>query len=203
MRKRISWCLFFLCLLGCTGCMNWTGQKDKSEGKETIGKASKETNEDMNPSSKDENGQKEEEQILVITYGDSLLTGLAQTICDSMGASCYNLSDGDGNHSNETLKELVEESDLILIGTEKEILELEFALRNRLAAEDLADKKTALFLIDREEDSKLYEEKMRECYPDAELLSAFTMNTKENLQDELGRMNGWLTSVLTYGKIPE
>jgi len=182
MKRLLMWCLFFFFLIGCTGCIGNKQDKKPAEEKETIGQASE-----------------KEEKILVLTYGDSIMMGAAETICDLIGAVHYDLKGEDA----DTMKEDLQDAEYILIGTTKGISELEFTLRNKLKEEELAGKKTALFLINREEETEEYEGKLLEWYPKAELLPTFTMDAKENLLDELGRMNGWLTTIMTYKKIPD
>ena len=192
MTRKLVWCLFFFCLLGCSGCINIqykTGQpgteknteKEEEQKSETIGKVS------------------EEERIVVLTYGDQMMTGMARTICDSIGAVHYALS----GTKAELMKNAVKKGEYILIGTSKDVLELEFTLRNCLEEEELAGKKTAFFLLNQEENVEDFEGKFKEWYPEAELLPTFTMEKEANLQDELGRMNGWLTTIMTYGMLEE
>ena len=214
MKKLLVWCLFFFCVIGCTGCLDFKSQENNLEKQETGDE--QETGEKLETEEIMENEPEqgeiresketigpleriEKEDIIILTYGDAVMTGIARTICDSVGASHYRLRDKD----SEDLKEALEEAECILLGTTKSIEELEFALRNQWKPEDLAGKKLALFLLNREEEPEEYEEKLLEWYPKLELLPTFTMETEENLLDELGRMNGWLTSVMTYGEIPE
>jgi len=185
MKNKLVYCLFFFCLLGCTGCMKGESDKNQYENKQTIGKAAQK--------------QEEQDEIVVLIYGDTFMTGVARTICDSIGARFFDLA----KEQPETMEEPVQKAEYVLIGTTKAVPELELALRNRLEEEQLAEKKTALFLINREEETEEYEEKLLEWYPKAELLPTFTMESTENLQNELGRINGWLTTLMTYGKIPD
>ena len=142
----------------------------------------------------EEAGKSDIKDILVLTYGDEFMTGVAKTICEALGAVHYNLSDD----VYEKIGNYVGRAEYILIGTNKEQSELEFVLRSTLKEKDLKDKKTALFLLDQEETKKELERAFLKWYPEARLLPTFTMQSNESLNKELGRMNGWLTSVLNF-----
>jgi hypothetical protein len=185
--------LFFFCLLGCTGCKNW-GEKANLEN-EMGNQKTREQVETVGPI--------KEKYILVLTYGDVFMKGVAKTICDSIGAVHYTLDQNETDREAGNRKAAVKDADYILLGTTKPVSELEFKLRNHLEKEELEGKKMALFIINQQEEPEEYEKKLLEWCPDMELLPTFTMETKENLQDELGRMNGWLTSVMTYGMLEE
>lgn len=193
MKKTLLLCLFFFCLIGCVSCMGSENQKEEDrmgeikeneKTTETIGQVAQET---------------EPENIIVLTYGENILNGIGETICEAIGAVHYTIAQ---NHIGE-IKEAVAKAEYILIGTNRNETELEFALKNCLVSSDLEEKKTALFLIDQMEKKELYEERFAGWYPEAQLLPSYTMESGNNLYDELGRMNGWLTTILTYDKIPE
>ena len=198
-------CLFLFCIIGCSGCLNISYKTTQTEienkKSETIGKIAGEQNnktgtqtdkkdEDESADSKTEGMKK----IVVLTYGDKMMTGMAQTICDSVGAVHYAIS----QEETERIKTSVNEAEYILIGTSKGVPELEFTLRNTLEKEELSGKKTALFLLNQEEEAEVFETEFTAWYPKAVMLPTFTMQSYSNLYDELGRMNGWLTTVLTY-----
>ena len=226
-KKRVV-CLFFLFVLVCSGCVHiqYKTNQTKNEGQksETIGrvegkqgskaeknidemdgsKAEKKTDEMDGSMAEEEivetdSSKEEKEKILVLTYGDKIMTGMAQTICDSIGADHHTIS----QEETDSIKTSVNEADYILIGTSKEVLELEFAIRNCVDEKELSGKKTALFLLNQEEEKETFETEFMEWYPEAELLPTFTMRSNANLQEELGRMNGWLTTIMTYGIMKE
>lgn len=189
MKRLLMWCMFFFCLLSAAGCSSmkskisqWmegekeTGEQDTTE---TIGKVSDE---------------EEKEKILVLVCGDKMMTGLASTVCDAIGAVSFPLSSA----MDEEIKNAIKEAEYLLIGTDKEVLEWEFSLKKCLDEADIKEKRIALFLVGQTEKAKQYEDKLKKWYPEAVLLPTFTMEKEENLQEELGRMNGWLTTIMTY-----
>ena len=206
MRRTLVGCLFFFCFVACAGCKNIAQVKmQETNGevskKEETGKEVTEAKE-KEPETEVDAEKDEEKEILVLTYGKNVMTGMAATICDKIGAVHLDLTKRN-EEGKEELREAIEEAEYILIGTDKQISEFEFMVRNLLAEEMLEDKKIALFLVDQEKDAELFEQNFTEWYPRAELLPTFTMQLGTNIQDELGRMNGWLTTILTYDRLEE
>lgn len=194
MKRLLMYCLFFFCLFSVSGCgrmksqINQWKESRKEEWKqdktETIGQVYDED-------------EMENNKILVLVFGDKMMTGLANTVCDAIGAVSFSpFSDTD-----EERKNAIKEAEYLLIGTDKEELEWEFSLRKSLDEADMKEKRIALFLVGQTEKAKQYEDKLKKWYPEAVLLPTFTMEKEENLQEELGRMNGWLTTIMTYEMI--
>ena len=160
MKELLVGCLFFFCLSTIVAC-----SQIKIEEKDTL----------------------EEEKIVVLLYGDGMMEGIGKSVCEALGAVCYNLN----TEKEETIKDAIEEAEYLLLGTDKNMLEWEFALKKHFKDVDLQKKQIALFLLNQTEKKEQFENRFMEWQPNAKLLPTFTMEEKENLTIELGRMNGW------------
>ena len=187
MKRKLMCCLFFFCALGCAGCM----KSEESDRKESQGpfKTEEKSVETIGVA------KKEDANYVVLTDGNEMLTKTAEFICEKMGAVHWNMT----NEKKDTIEKSIRQAEYVLIGTDKNLLEFEFSIRNCLEEELLKEKKVSLFLIDQEEEKEGFEERFKEWYPGAVLLPVFTMNSdSEDFLEEMGRINGWLTTVMTY-----
>ena len=198
-RIRLIW-LFFFCMFVCIGCMS-RGEQNKEEKVNRKEEQDRLTTQE-NMSTETENVEtlagveNESEEFIVLIDGSDILTQTAAYICDKMDTIYYNIS----NEWKEEQYKKLAQADYVVIGTDKNLLEFEFSFRTCIGEEMLQGKKVALFLICQEE-AQDYEEKILEWYPQAELLPSFTMDEDiDSFEEELGRVNGWLTTILNYDR---
>ena len=185
MKKKMVLCLFFFCLLVWTGC-------GRTEGDTKVEKVDGEV---LAEDATDGENQDDPIQILVLIDGGEKAEAAAEIICSKMGADYYDITISE----KEEVKAAVSKADYILIGTEQGQEKFETNLKRCFEKEALDSKKISLFLIDLEDECEEIAGAFLEWYPGAENLPAFSMSSDEKvLQEEMGRMDGWLTTVLTY-----
>ncbi len=186
--KKTVLCLFFLCLCLISGCDN--AEKRTTEYKEAVSKHVANTEENQMTETEETIAE-----MIVLTDGGKNAEEIGLIICDRMGAVFYDMK----MSQKEEMEYMIQNAEYVLIGTENKVEEFEFNIRSMIDEETLADKKTALFLVDREDEEEKFEERVKVWYPDVVLLPLFTINMEEGVREnEMGRMNGWLTSVYTY-----
>lgn len=198
MKRKLVWCLSFFCLFACVGCIGLREQNEKRNRKE--GQDKKTTQENVLTETENVETlagvENESVEFIVLIDGSDVLTQTAAYICDKMDTIYYNIS----NEWKEEQYKKLAQADYVVIGTDKNLLEFEFSFRNCIGEEMLKGKKVALFLICQEE-AQDYEKKVLEWYPQAELLPSFTMDEDiDSFEEELGRVNGWLTTILNYDR---
>ena len=198
MKRKLVWCLFFFCLFACVGCIGLREQNEKRNRKE--GQDKKTTQENVLTETENVETlagvENESEEFIVLIDGSDILTQTAAYICDKMDTIYYNIS----NEWKEEQYKKLAQADYVIIGTDKNPLEFEFSFRNCIGEEMLRGKKVALFLLHQEE-MEDYEEKVLEWYPQTELLPSFTMDEDiDSFEEELGRVNGWLTTIMNYDR---
>ena len=192
MKRILVLCLFLFCAIGCAGCMkSEEPDRKESQGPSKTEEKSMETIGDV---------KNDYTKYVVLTDGNEMLTKTAEFICEKIGAVHWNVT----KDKKDAIDKSIGQEGYVLIGTDKNLLEFEFSIRNCLEEELLKEKKVSLFLVDQEEKKEVFEEKFKEWYPGAVLLPVFTMNSDpEIFPEEMGRVNGWLTTVMTYDMVPE
>lgn len=168
--KRTVLCLSFLLLL-LTGCV--AEEESGMHTKEEI------------------RGMERGEHIVVLTDGTENTKEIGEKICESIGGVIYEIPFS----QKEELQYAVKQAKKVLIGTEKQVKELEFSLRNCLEREGLAGKQVSFYLIGREKEDFVKE--VKEWYPQAELLPFIKLSKEEEKEEAWGRILGWLTTVYT------
>lgn len=134
-----------------------------------------------------------EDEFVVLVDGEEKVTAAAEFICDKMNAVYYNMS----IENKARIEESVKKAEFVLLGTESNLLEFEFSTRNCIEEDLLNGKKVALFLLDLEEERERFTESFCAWYPGVVMLPELTLSTEIEEEQELGRLNGWLTTLYT------
>lgn len=166
-------CMLFLCLFCCTGC-----QKAEVSGEETMGQVNK-----------------EEIVCLVLYDGGQIGQEVAERICEKLGAKRYDLTEA----KKEELKAAIKEADYLFLGSEQEGQLFYEHLKTYLPEQSLAQKKIALFFLNPEEEGQTWERMIKNRYPEAIFLPSLFLDFQNHEKlEEFGRMDGWMTTALTY-----
>lgn len=139
---------------------------------------------------------KEHEMEIVIIYDkkDQRLDELARHIQKKMNGRIYGISEEEKESWN------LEQADLILIGGVEENQGLSLDLQEFLAKTDFQGKKLSPFwLTENWQEEPIYEEKFRNLVRNGVITPGIGVTWKEEYrQDELGRIDGWLTTACTF-----
>lgn len=144
----------------------------------------------------DDSGEKSFATLVLFDGGDNAETA-ARMICDKMMTKYYDISCA----SKEEVQAEVKKTDYLFLGTEHNGSAFVNNLQKYLLQEELQHKNIALFFLRSDEENIQTEQLLAEAYPGMHLLPSFSMDLQENMQEESGRMDGWLTTALTYDMI--
>lgn len=170
-------CLLFLCLFCCTGCQK-AEEIEKENREETMGQA-----------------KKEEISCLVLYDGGAMAGEVAERICEKLGAKRYDITKA----KKEEMTAVLKEAEYLFLGSEQEGQVFYEHLKTYLPEACLEQKKVALFFLNPEEERENWENKIKNSYPEAVFLpSLFLDFQKHEKLEEFGRLDGWMTTALTY-----
>lgn len=198
--RRNSLCLcwlLFLCLCGCTARIeNHTTVQTCPTGGQSVDSSVHHTEDTADGQAADDSGEKSFATLVLFDGGDDAETA-ARMICDKMMTKYYDISCA----SKEEVQAEVKKTDYLFLGTEHDSFAFVNNLQKYLSQEELQHKNIALFFLRSDEENIQTEKLLAEAYPGMHLLPSFSMDLQENMQEESGRMDGWLTTALTYDMI--
>lgn len=139
--------------------------------------------------------KKEEISCLVLYDGGAMSAEVADRICEKLGAKSYDMT----KVKKEEMTAALKETDYLFLGTEQEGKVFYEHLKNYLSEQRLVKKKVALFFLNFGEERETWENKIQNSYPEAAFLPSLFLDFQNHKKmEEFGRMDGWITTALTY-----